>query len=66
MTIRRPPEEALPGAIALSIIATASQMDIFTPFQLLASVAVPHLLLSHWLERRLIPAPLFQERTAIP
>ncbi|AHE52939.1 Brp/Blh family beta-carotene 15,15'-dioxygenase [Sphingomonas sanxanigenens] len=34
-------------------------------FQLLASVAVPHLLLSRWLEGRLISIPLSQEKTAI-
>lgn len=35
-------------------------------FQLLASVALPHLLLSRWLERRLIAAPSFPEKTVIP
>lgn len=33
-------------------------------FQLLASVAVPHLLLSRWLDRRLIAAPRFKDRIA--
>ncbi|WP_076069559.1 Brp/Blh family beta-carotene 15,15'-dioxygenase [Sphingomonas montana] len=32
-------------------------------FQLLASVAVPHLLLSRWLERRLIAAPFSEGKT---
>lgn len=35
-------------------------------FQLLASVAVPHLMLSRWLDRRLIAVPLSQEKTATP
>lgn len=35
-------------------------------FQLLASVAVPHLLLSRWLERRLTATPLSEEETSTP
>lgn len=35
-------------------------------FQLLASVAVPHLLLSRWIERRLIAVPLSHEKTSTP
>lgn len=35
-------------------------------FQLLASVAVPHLLLSRWLERRLAAAPFSLEKTSAP
>lgn len=35
-------------------------------FQLLASVAVPHLLLSRWLERRLIATPFPREKVATP
>ena len=35
-------------------------------FQLLASVAVPHLLLSRWLERRLIAASFSLEKTQTP
>ena len=34
-------------------------------FQLLASVALPHLLLSRWLESRLVAAPPVQERISI-
>lgn len=35
-------------------------------FQLLASVAVPHLLLSRWLERRLVAAPPSDEKISTP
>ena len=35
-------------------------------FQLLASVAVPHLLLSRWIERRLIAVPYSHEKTSTP
>ena len=35
-------------------------------FQLLASVAVPHLLLSRWLERRLAVACCAEDQTAAP
>jgi len=47
-----------PSRVDPSVVAQA--------FQLLASVAVPHLLLSRWLERRLIAIPSFQEKTATP
>ncbi len=48
----------MPSRFDPSIVAQA--------FQLLASVAVPHLLLSRWLERRLPATPSFQEKTATP
>ncbi len=51
-----------PSRLDPSVVAQA--------FQLLASVAVPHLLLSRWLERRLErqlnAIPSFQEKTATP
>ncbi len=48
----------MPSRFDPSVVAQA--------FQLLASVAVPHLLLSRWLERRLPATPCFKEKTATP
>lgn len=50
--------DLLPSRVDASLVAQA--------FQLLASVAVPHLLLSRWIERRLIAVPLSHEKTSTP
>ncbi|MEG3175439.1 Brp/Blh family beta-carotene 15,15'-dioxygenase [Sphingomonas sp. RB3P16] len=47
-----------PSSVAPILVAEA--------FQLLASVAVPHLMLSHWLEGRLPAVAFTQEETLIP
>ncbi|WP_240699041.1 Brp/Blh family beta-carotene 15,15'-dioxygenase [Sphingomonas sp. AAP5] len=48
----------VPSRVDASLVAQA--------FQLLASVAVPHLLLSRWIERRLIAVPYSHEKTSTP
>ncbi len=58
---------AILGWLGLRTMASAriDPIMVAQAFQLLASVAVPHLLLSRWLERRLTTAPISQGKTAI-
>ncbi len=58
---------AILGWLGLRALAPAhfDPIVVAQAFQLLASVAVPHLLLSRWLERRLTSAPISQGKTAI-